>query len=171
MKLLNRTRISDRVLHQILVKAARSVGARSSRVVVQVNPAHQASGRAQRCAAIRLGGRWYDTDGGWFKIALPAADLSGSPDPVTTIRLLADEFVQVAQHEWGHIRDFQNPHQETLTFSQRGRNGRRPRHDSRPEEIRAENYVYDSQQTKGRQLFLAEIDALCDELNRQYNRK
>lgn len=168
MKLLNRTRLSDQILRRLLVKAARSVGARSSHVVVQVNPARQASGGARRCAAIRLGGRWYDTDGGWFKIALPTRDLAAVPDPEAWLRRVANDFLQVAQHEWGHIRDFQDPNQDILPFSRRGRNGRRPRHDGRPEEIRAENYVYDSDQTRGRQHFQAEIDALCDELHRQY---
>ena len=145
MRLLNRTPLPDSALYDLLVKAGRSVSASTTGVVVQVNPSYRAfnraSGMAYRCDSVGWGRskRWLSTSGGAFRISLPLLYLKHS-DRNTDLVSVAESFLQVARHEWGHIRDYQNK----LESSRRGPGGRRPPHDSRPEEIRAENYIYDS---------------------------
>jgi len=137
MKLYNRTRIPDKVLRDLLVKAGRSVGARTSNMAVSVNPTRRygvGGGCAYNYDLLRVHGRWIKVDG-YFKISLGEK----TSDPL----LAAQAFLHIARHEFGHIRDYQIGIQE---FSRRGPGGRRPLHDSRPEEIRANNYIYDSDQ-------------------------
>ena len=129
MKLYNRTKIDTVVLESLLVKAGRSVGAKTSGVVVQVNPSlWGGQGAAYRCIQVRMGTRWIETDGGYFKIALPRRG---------DILKIAETFFQVAQHEFVHIKDYQdnNPHFDKRTGA------RRMRHDARPQELRAYDTV------------------------------
>ena len=148
----NKTRIPSAILERFLVAAGRSVGARTGKVVVKVT-AGRMRGLASEGFAVyewhlrnlksrrrgrRILGRAIDTDGGWFHLSLPVDPSPG--DPLT----LAESVWNLAQHEWGHIRDYQAGGTRRLTFSRRGGNGRRPDHDSRPEEIRAERYIRES---------------------------
>ena len=57
MKLINNTRIPDDVLRPVLVAAGRSVRARTSKVVVQVNPGWGIRGTAYDCGWVRWGNR------------------------------------------------------------------------------------------------------------------
>ena len=139
MKLYNRTRISDDILSALLVKAGKSVGANTSGVVVKVNTGHHyVNGTAWQDDRVYVGSRWINTDRGHFRISLPM------PDRIHDAIDRARDFLYVARHEWGHIRDYQAGGRRTMEFSHRSSGGRRPSHDSRPEEIRAENYIYDS---------------------------
>lgn len=137
MKLYNRTKINDGVLSALLVSAGLSIGARTSGVIVNVNMSRgpHSSGTAYECCALKINKRWVKTDGGYFDIRIPR----GHPDPIKAAQCV----LYVARHEWGHIRDYQAGGRLAMEFAKKT-NGRRPKHDSRPEEIRAENYIYDS---------------------------
>jgi hypothetical protein len=151
MKLLNYTKIPDAVLEPLLLRAGRAIGVRTTGVVVKVNPAYRStivSGTAYHCGWVRWRrgtDRRLATDGGAFKVTLPVRTRTERPyvkewrdkhyDPLE----VAAKFFWVARHEWGHIRDYQSRYWQT--WSSRGQSGRRPRHDSRPEEIRAFNYA------------------------------
>ncbi len=75
MKLINNTRVLDRVLEAVLLKAGRAVGARTAGVVVQVNSGRRrVHGMAYDCDLVRWrrgSRRWMATDGGAFRITLP----------------------------------------------------------------------------------------------------
>lgn len=188
MKLLNNTPVPDEILERLLTKAGRSVGARTSGVVVQVNRGNSSSsgcrGTAYCCSSVKWrtgnkrrkyaykdephpeGGvrrkcivlnapRWISTDGGAFKISLPIAKTSPRYDGLVT----AENFMYVARHEWGHIRDYQNGGKWRLPWS-RPKPGktRRAAHDDRPEEIRADRYVRHSDEArKGRNWAYEEV--------------
>jgi len=183
MKLLNNTQIPNEVLEPLLTLAGRSVGARTSNVVVQVNRGDAwtdgCRGMAYECVWVRWTNkvqkrryktktrilsngvkysyrilqthkRKIHTDGGAFKISLPVIPASchkkGRVGPMYYDGLhIAENFMYVARHEWGHIRDYQNGGRYSLSWS-RPKPGqtRRAIHDRRPEEWRAENYIYDS---------------------------
>ena len=170
MKLINKTKVPNEVLENLLVSAGRSVGARTSGVVVRVcygQPLSPVHGRATECYKVRWSGRWQLTDGGGFKMTLPTLRTKKwlgitTYDPTN----VAQEFYKIAQHEWGHIKDFQNGGRRTMEFSS-GR--RRPSHDTRPEEVRAENYVYEAEEKFGKERGYNEIMALAIELEKIQN--
>lgn len=144
LKLYNRTTLSDGVVRAVLTKAGRAVGARTSRVVVEVN-----QGRTFTCSGIAYQGarvkipvrrgkwRWIDTAGGCFQITMPAVRLNldgkGAGDPLE----MAEIFFKTARHEWAHIEEFQRGGRWTLTCSTKNPGGRRPEWRDRPEEQRA----------------------------------
>jgi hypothetical protein len=155
MKLFNRTKLPNKILSDVLVAAGRSVGARTARVVIQVNPAkYGLGGCAYRSIGVVMNKRKYSTDGGWFKIAVP-------------LYVSANEFFEVAQHEWVHIKDYQefNP-----DFSHRC-NGRRPRHDDRPEEIRAIIAVKVARRTKTQDELIRQLNNYICEVNNRHFEK
>lgn len=147
MKLYNRTRIPDSILTPLLTLAGRGVGARTGGVVVQVNPARTpgSGGLAVDTNFVRIGGRWIKTDKGYYKISLYCE----SADPIAS----ATAFLHTARHEWGHIRDFQAGGYATMEFARASAKGRRPEHDIRPEEIRAERYIRESDSRLGQGYF------------------
>lgn len=184
MKLLNNTPIPDAILEPLLRKAGRAVGARTQRVVVQVNRAtsHVTScGMAYSATWVRWKGgsnRKLTTDKGAFKISLPLRSPTERPhikkyrdlryDPLT----VAQRFFAVARHEWGHIREYQTGDYWRLPNSKRhpvmdlsGRvqkAKRRIPHDARPEEIRVENYAWDADEKgKDKDWAAEEIQALA----------
>ena len=167
MKLLNNTKVPDDILERVLTKAGRAVSARTTRVVVQVNSTKTrlySRGTAIACDWVR----WYDgtkykwnkksgkiikrprrldTDGGAFKITLPIPVLiSRFVDSKTLNELdFAQRFYDVARHEWGHIKDYQKLMRgKRLAWSSIRAGHRRVKHGDRPEEVRAYNYVYES---------------------------
>ena len=134
MKLINKTSVPNELLTQILRCAAVSIGVRHSKVVVRVSMG-RIRGFAYRCHAVRWTGRWTNTDCGAIKLWIrkPISELNAVD--------IALHFYETAQHEWGHIKDYQSfPH---LPWSRRV-NGRRPRWHDRPEEERAMMYVKDA---------------------------
>ena len=140
MKLINRTKIDDSILTSLLVRAGRSVHARTDEVLVIVRQGRTfyCSGVAHRCYRVRVTSRWINVDGGYFEISMP--DPGTRRDPI----LLAEKFLETARHEFGHIYDYQNPGPDKPFSRASARSGRRPAHDKRPEEIRVGNYIYDS---------------------------
>jgi len=158
MKLYNKTKCPDGILKPLLIAAGKSVGARTTCVIVKVTQTRQfyrgSSGvayqqplvyswhlrnlksRRGHVHYVPLGevplGKLIETDSGWIEIRLPARGKGGD----TVER--AFRFYKVAQHEWGHIRDYQ---QDIREVSPRTPSGRRIRHDDRLEEQRAYAYV------------------------------
>lgn len=156
MKLYNKTKCPDKLLKPLLTLAGKSVGARTSGVVVKVTQGrgYYSRATAKKCNYVyswhlkgrrtgeerkqRKRGRLIKTDGGYFFIALPAkcekfTGIGGTDR--------ARAFYDTAQHEWGHIRDYQSG---CYTPSPRTPSGRRIQWRDRPAEIRADNYVADA---------------------------
>lgn len=162
MKLYNRTKIDTAILESLLVKAGRSVGARTSNVIVKVNSSRGAiRGMAYRCSHVRIGTRYIATDGGMFFISIPSLFPT---DPLS----IARTFFDIAQHEFYHVKEYQDGN---INFSKRGAGGRRARHDSRPEEIRAYNAVNDTELRKRKGEFDSVILDLAIDLERIYREK
>jgi len=154
MKLINNTRIPDDTLLPLLLKAGRSVGARTAGVVVQVNLAPRcvtSRGRAYPydwVRWIRGSNRRMKTDHGAFRISLPVRTITERSYIVAYRNKaydaleVAQHFFYVARHEWGHIRDFQTGDYWKLGHSSK------MTHDRRPQELRAENYIYEADERK-----------------------
>lgn len=147
MKLYNKTKLSDVVLESLLTAAGRCVGAKTANVIVKVTQgrwravsgmAHMAdfcyAWHLKRCTVAGRT-RVIRTDGGWFSITIPA------PRHGYDQLAVAQQVFEVAMHEWVHIRDYQAGGRWRMPFASRGPSGRRPRHDRRPEELRAINAV------------------------------
>jgi hypothetical protein len=186
MKLLNNTPIPDAILIALLVRAGRTVGAKTTDVVVQINRSHwylsPIRATAYDAGWVRWGGgsgRKLSCDEA-FRISLPLLNLIGETDPSVIEHkwcnydalTIAQRFYEVARHEFGHIRDYQQGGRYFLRWSKCGNNNRRPRHDSRPEEIRAENYAYDADRAgRNANAAVEEIVALGVVLEERANRK
>lgn len=162
MKLYNKTRIPDDVIAPALLEAGRAAHARTTNVVVIVNPGRtwhsRVHGMAHRSSAVarwlvssrrhtKTSGRtelvkgWVDTDGGYFSIVLPVASLPRdmrrtAHDPL----IRAESFYAIAAHEWAHIRQYQ----QGVRFDRAQHNRR---HDNRPWE-RAANRVMKAASSK-----------------------
>ncbi len=148
MKLYNKTKLPDAVLERLLIAAGRAVGARTTNVVVKVTQGRHrgCSGMASHASYVNT---WHlhrvrkwkservSTDGGWFRITIP--QFSQGWDALA----LAQQFFEVAMHEWKHIADYQAG-RWTMAWSHASSGGRRPIHDRRPEELRAINAVDDA---------------------------
>jgi len=149
LKLYNKTKLSDFVLEPLLVAAGRAVGTKTSGVVVKVTQGRNAgvSGMAHLASFVNTWhlkriSKWKServtTDGGWFRITIPWSR------PGWDSLAVAQSLFEVAMHEWVHIRDYQTGGKWAMPFASRGQGGRRARHDSRPEELRAINAVDDA---------------------------
>ncbi len=149
MKIYNKTKLPDSVLEPLLVAAGRAVGAKTSGVVVKVTQGRNAgvSGMAQSASFVNTWhlkrvSKWkserVSTDHGWFRITIPWSR------PGWDSLAVAQSFFQVAMHEWKHIADYQAGGRWAMPFASQGSGGRRARHDSRPEELRAINAVDDA---------------------------
>ncbi len=149
MKLYNKTKLPDAVLERLLIAAGRAVGARTGNVVVKVTQGRNAgvSGMAHHATFVNTWhlkqvSKWKSenvrTDGEWFKVTMPWFR------PGWDSLAVAQTFFEVAMHEWVHIRDYQAGGRWSMPWASRGTGGRRARHDSRPEELRAINAVDDA---------------------------
>jgi len=121
----NKTRCPDSILAPILAHAAQAVGATLDGVSVKITQGHGA----------KMAGLAY-RDTMAIKLTLPKC----GPDSVD----LAYRFWALCAHELGHIRDYQSLLRgENLEFSYytNAHSQRAMRHDSRPQEVRAERYV------------------------------
>lgn len=105
MKLYNHTKLPDKALENLLTRAGRVVGARTSKVpiVVTATQYRGSSGRAYQGTAwkspsFRNKMRWIDTDGGFFKITVRT---------IGDALFSAQDFYECALHEWSHIAAFQ----------------------------------------------------------------
>jgi hypothetical protein len=168
MKLYNKTKCPGSILKPLLIAAGKSVGARTTGVVVKVTQIRQSyregsgvayqqplvyswhlrnfKSRRGHIHRVPLGkvplGKLIRTDGGWVEIRLPAKSTFENLDSLKR----AAYFYEVAQHEWGHIRDYQ---QGVREVSPRTPSGRRVRHDDRIEEQRANAYVAEAKKLYG----------------------
>jgi hypothetical protein len=141
--LLNRTAIDDKIVERLLLKAAKAIGARTEGAVARISSGSRGgAGRAWNVSFIgdRTTGKRYQTPDGFIEISVGVKG-----DPLKA----AEEFFETARHEFGHLRDFQTPGFYSRPDSDRlKKNGKRPAWGTRPEEIRAENYVYDADKKK-----------------------
>jgi len=159
MILVNRTGLPDAVLRVILKKAARAVKARIAGTRVYVGYG-RGGGRA-------LGGtsRW---PGGqvWLTVRhhVKGRTYPTSPFPE---QAEAERFFETARHEWAHVAEFQT-HGHRLPSSGWTTKRRRPRWKTRPEEIRAENILYEADERgRGAKWAKAEIAALALALKKE----
>ena len=139
MKIYNRTKIPDYILGSILKKSSLGIGVRTSGVIIKINSGiyGYSRGNVFKCCMVKIKDRWISTDGGRIVITLPTLSAKSTSRNFISCAI---NFFNTAKHEWGHIRDCQRGEQEWS-----GRNkSKRPKWRKRPEEIRAENYVYDS---------------------------
>jgi len=154
MKLYNKTKCPKELLYPLLVAAGESVGARTSRTVVKVTQGrgsrikgvaynyrtvythHLHRKRQKYKGTLRTLGRSIFCEG-YFEITLPAKGTHRGQDEIDKART----FYEVAQHEWAHIRDYQ---ERTRFEERRTPTGRRPRWKDRPIEIAACNRVEDA---------------------------
>jgi len=142
MKLYNRTKLDTKLLHKVLAAAGKAVGARTSKVVVEVVPrrAWGTTGEAWQCCCFRVGKRWIRTDGGGFVIRIPCNWLKNRSDASDYVCGRAEGFFETAMHEWVHIRDFQDGGQD-FKYRRTG-SSRRMNWKDRPQEQRAESVVH-----------------------------
>lgn len=141
MKLINKAKLPDKILEQTLKLAAHSLGKRiSTDIVVYVGTTstHTSKGLAIKCTAVRWDNRWRKTRGGAFRIWIGIV----RPGTVFDGLKLAESFFETAQHEFGHIYDFQYEKRthNRLDWAPR-KNGRRMSHQYRPEEKRVDEYL------------------------------
>ena len=156
VKLYNKTTIPDSILKLLLIEAGKIAQARTSNVVVIVNPArhwHSCSrGMAHKCFAVarwaletrhytksskrtKLVDGYVSTDGGYFTITLPLvynSAINVTPKCCSQHEPLnrAGRFFEVAVHEWSHIRQYQTGYHFDRSL-------RAKRHDNRPWEREA----------------------------------
>jgi hypothetical protein len=146
MKLYNKTRIPDTVLAPVLIDAGRAVGARTAGVIVKVTQGQSywsCSGTASRCDWVK---RWFlatraykkdptsrtkllikgivDTDCGMINLTMPRVR-DNPHDPLER----AESIYNMAAHEWGHIKQYQ---ERRLITAMHDATLRRRRHDNRP---------------------------------------
>jgi hypothetical protein len=138
MKLYNKTQYPDSLLEDLLVAAGRAVGARTTNVIVIATSAkpgyNHCSGTAYEADYVRrfaldtrrhtkdtheLKKGWVETDGGYFRIVTPYPFI---PDWIKKSDIyprwveahqfdglnLAELIFSVANHEWRHIRQYQD---------------------------------------------------------------
>lgn len=168
MKLYNKTRCPNELLRPLLVAAGKSIGAKTGEVVVKITQGHygRSCGMAVDCDFvyswhlrrlkyhhtkkkwIRNHGRAIQTDGGWIRITLPGTccyhfkrDKNGKK--FITFLSQAEEFYEVAQHEWAHINDFQKDSNLPTPHTP---SGRRVAWKDRPIERSAMNQVKEAKQ-------------------------
>ena len=173
MKLYNKTKCPDEILKPLLVAAGKSVGARTANVVVKVTQGqygHSCKGMSYNHFAVYTWHLWgrkkkerkyrkgsIRTDSGWFEITLPGnlhtCFVNAEFDKEKGIVVgevnhigHAENFYKTAQHEWGHIKDYQDG---TYTRTPRTSSGRRIAWTDRPCEQAAMNRVEDAKKIKG----------------------
>ncbi len=141
MKLINKTRLSDKVLENILRDAAKALNkrVRTTGVVVKVvynKKSTYTNGWALKCDTIKWGkkDKRIKTDKGVIHISVPCL-YDELKDEYTK---QATGFFETMRHEWGHVSDFQS--KKKLAFDQ-GLNGRRRNHGNRLEERRVHQYI------------------------------
>jgi hypothetical protein len=135
VKLFNRTAVDDKTIKKVLREAARGLGVRTSGVGIVVRTSrYQTNGMAYMCSRFWSAKGWVYTDRGMFKIWLPMC-LGENP------LHCAERFYSTARHEWAHLKDYQDQGGQRIRPHSKRVNGRRPNHDSRPEELRACNFV------------------------------
>lgn len=146
MKLLNRTKIADGPLKALVTAAGKAVGARTGKVVAQVNPGQGSTGHAYKCDWVRWAGstkrkaRFRNTDCGAFRVTLAVGNRQDALN-------LAQAFYNLCAHEWGHVLDYQRDRQGAqLEWDRPGRGKRRGTWGNRPEEIRACAYEQEAQE-------------------------
>lgn len=167
MKLYNKTKCPDEILRPLLVAAGKSVGARTSKVIVKVTQAqrHHSRGKAYKIPLVyswhlrrlknrKNEGRLIWTDGGYFEISLPAKGTEERLNLYGGAYRVAGRFYELAQHEWAHIKDYQANRHMPMP---RTPSGRRVRWEDRPCEVAAMNSVEDANKIKKTETLIAKL--------------
>ena len=157
VKLYNLSTLPDEPMRRLLTRAKLLAGCGGDVVVKVTRGGYSGKASAHRCDWVA---KWslchrretkagdykegrISTDGGYIVIA-PCHAPTGRKtvttgwwsDPLNW----AQHFFETAIHEFAHVRDYQVGGRDALPWSSRDlKNGRRPPHDFRPEEIRAIN--------------------------------
>ena len=162
MKLYNKTKCPDSILKPLIVAAGKSVGVKTGKVVVKVTQGRYGQSYKGMAHADSLVYTWHlwgrkrkgrkyrtsliATDGGWFEITLPGNEhhcfVGGLPPHISNAR----NFYKTVQHEWSHIKDYQDG---TYERSPRTPNGRRIDWASRPCELAAMRSVKEAKDIQG----------------------
>lgn len=183
MKLYNKTRYPNELLEQLLVEAGKSVGARTSKVIVIVTSAkpgyNHSYGTAHRCDYVKrfaLDKRQYqkdgihlkrgmvETDGGYFTLTVPypfvpkwikESDIYPAWSEAHSFDGLsiAESIFKTASHEWRHIRQYQE-----RSFNFRDQRERAKHHDNRSWErdaIKASSKAKDKPKNKAQEAMLS----------------
>jgi hypothetical protein len=155
MKLYNKTKCPDEIIRPLLLAAGKSIGARTTNVVVKVTQGRSLSSKGcvrnaplvyswhlknlkcRRKPTNSNLGQLIQTDGGWIEITLPKLKRPDimkcfTADAIT----LAERFYKTAQHEWAHIKDNQK---HITPKTPKTPSGRRIQWSERPCEIYAQN--------------------------------
>lgn len=130
MKLYNHSSLPDAALETLLVAAARYAGARSSGLVVKITAAR----RLGMCGYYSLCVPSFDT---WQSFFWRSAETLATPEQY------ARQLFELALHESTHIADYQARDRGVYRPFSVPVHGRRPRHDARPEEERANHAVWE----------------------------
>jgi hypothetical protein len=146
MKLYNHTTLPDDVVRALLVKAARAVGCRSGKVLVEVNQGrrlencrgHAHDSYRSRIFVKRCRLRWIKNEG-HVELTMPAVRHSAADGQDWGCPLRsAEAFFRLARHEFAHVAEYHRGGCLTHEYSERSASGRRPAWAARPEEVRAE---------------------------------
>lgn len=140
MKIYNKTKYPDSLLEKLLIQAGKSIGARTSNVVVIVNSTkpgyNRCYGTAYKCNYVNLKDNLIETDNGYFKITIPYPFVPTWVDlkiQSTWIRsrkfdglTIAYSILTTAAHEWQHIKQYQENKFDFKNKKERNKN-----HDNR----------------------------------------
>lgn len=160
MKLINKTKIDSKILKRFLLSSAKIVGYDTDREIhIRVNRCRIDNGtrgvfihcnnvRGQRYGYKKYSEDWHTTNGViqlWLPLMIPKWWNGTGGLEIDGLKK-AESIYRVAMHEFSHAKDYTAlENGERLPYAKKI-NGRRERHDKRPEEIRADNYVYDAEQ-------------------------
>ena len=140
MKLINKTRIPDILLKEVLLIAKRALHKRiNDKIVVFVSTGRHGGGYANSCRRINIKNKIYDVVGGIIHITLNG----WVPSDYEVMSIChAESFFKTACHEWGHVYDYQqNLKGKELEFAAPSCGGKRMKHEYRPEEKRVHEYL------------------------------
>ena len=133
MNLYNNTIYDDKVLSKVVTACGRKLGVRTKNVIVQVNPSKRLNSGGMMYHAGWV--RWKKNNKntkmtecrGAFKVTLLP------PEPLiqwwdSDVISIAERFVYVLLHEWGHIKDY---HNRVVYNEVKTKSGRQVEHDKR----------------------------------------
>ena len=143
MKLINKTKIPDTVIRDILMTAKKSLCKRiDSDIIIRVRFSKRGGGYIKN-DLLRVRGKWNPKNPEkWiYPNYCVVMECSIPKNHYTDSIVSAKNFYETCQHEWGHIYDCQRENRgENIMFAKKI-NTRRTNHGLRIEEIRTEEYM------------------------------
>ncbi len=146
MRLLNQTKCPVNILSPIFQQAADAIGVDSTNLTVKITARRTGIG----IAGIAYHETWRGVD---IKITLPARVIHHSwhgkiISQTYDALMKAEYFWIIAAHEFSHVLDYQANRQGACReFNHFTEDHRSIKHDSRPQEIRAEQYAHAAKQS------------------------